>query len=68
MMFNETQVFEGLTAWFSTSVPASLKSLWGRSHCMFMSDMQGKLAGFSIFYLCLLGSSEEWGTSQERVQ
>lgn len=31
MMFDETQVFEGLTAWFSTSVPASLKSRWVKS-------------------------------------
>lgn len=30
-MFDETQVFEGLTAWFSTSVPASLKSQWVKS-------------------------------------
>ena len=69
MMFDETQVFEGLTAWFSTSVPASLKSRWGtlRYVCSFIV-MQVNLAVFLLFvYVCLI-SSEKWGTCRERVQ
>lgn len=69
MMFDETQVFEGLTAWFSTSVTASLKSRWGTSRyvCLFMV-MHVNLAVFLFHVYVYLISSEEWGTCRERVQ
>ena len=31
MMFDEAQVFKGLLAWFSASVPKRLRSQWGKS-------------------------------------
>lgn len=69
MMFDETQVFEGLTAWFSTSVPASLKSRWGTSRyvCLFMV-MHVNLAVFLFHVYVYLISSEKWGTCRKRVQ
>ena len=69
MMFDETQVFEGLTAWFSTSVPASLKSRWGTSrHVCFFMVMHVNLAVFLFYVYVYLISSEKWGTCRERVQ
>lgn len=38
MMFHEAQVFEGLTAWFSASVPARLKSKWVKNGGLHSSD------------------------------
>ena len=68
-MFDETQVFEGLTAWFSTSVTASLKSRWGTSRYVFLfMVMHVNLAVFLFHVYVYLISSEEWGTCRERVQ
>lgn len=30
MMFDGAELFKGLTAWFSSSVPECVKSLWGK--------------------------------------
>ena len=30
MLFDEEEVFKGLTAWFSSSVPESVRSQWGK--------------------------------------
>lgn len=32
MMFDEAELFKGLTAWFSSSVSASVQSQWGKLH------------------------------------
>ena len=33
MLFDEEEVFKGLTAWFSSSVPESVRSQWGKDSC-----------------------------------
>lgn len=43
MMFDEAQVFKGLSAWFSASVPTRLRSQWGKNLTIYRWSSISKL-------------------------
>ena len=51
MMFDEAELFKGLTAWFSSSVSASVQSQWGKLRVV---SKTAKLNWLSFFRLSSL--------------